>query len=71
MEGSTKDGGTATGLCGAIEVNEAQIRTHLSDIGRGMGEEQLNAVLEADADRLCGAGRYGRSEERGQTRAGT
>lgn len=71
MEGSTKDGGTATGLCGAIEVNEAQIRTHLSDIVRGTVEETLNAMLEADADRLCGAGRYERSEERRSTRAGS
>jgi putative transposase len=30
----------------------------------------LNALLEAEADRLCNAQRYERSEARGDTRAG-
>jgi transposase-like protein len=33
-------------------------------------EETLNALLDAEADRLCGAGRYERSEARKDTRAG-
>ncbi len=36
-----------------------------------MVEETLNAMLDAEADRLCGAGRYERSEGRQDTRAGS
>jgi hypothetical protein len=38
---------------------------------RGTVEETLNAMLDAEADRLCGAGRYERSEGRQDTRAGS
>ena len=34
-------------------------------------EETLNGLLEAEADRLCGAGRYERSPDRVDTRAGS
>jgi transposase-like protein len=37
---------------------------------RGTVEEALNAMLDAEADRLCGADRYQRSEARKDTRAG-
>jgi transposase-like protein len=37
---------------------------------RGTVEEALNAMLDAEADQLCGAGRYERSEARKDTRAG-
>jgi putative transposase len=42
-----------------IQIDEARIRDHLSEIVRGTVEETLNALLDAEADRLCGAGRYG------------
>lgn len=71
MEESKEAAVAATKLCGAIEVKEEQIRSHLSEIVRGTVEETLNAMLEADADRLCRAGRYERSEERASTRAGS
>jgi len=38
---------------------------------RGTVEETLNAMLDAEADRLCGADRYERSEGRKDTRAGS
>ena len=38
---------------------------------RSTVEETLNAMLDAEADRLCGAGRYERSEARQDTRAGS
>jgi len=38
---------------------------------RGTVEETLNAMLDAEADWLCGAGRYERSEARQDTRAGS
>jgi transposase-like protein len=34
-------------------------------------EEMLNALLEAEADRLCNAGRYERTEARRDMRAGS
>ena len=38
---------------------------------RGTVEETLNAMLDAEADQLCGAGRYERSQARQDTRAGS
>ena len=47
-----------------IQIDEARIRDHLGEIVRGTVEETLNAMLDAEADQLCGAGRYERSEAR-------
>lgn len=54
-----------------IQIDEARIRDHLGEMVRGTVEEALNAMLDAEADRLCGAGRYERSEGRKDTRAGS
>src|SRR6186713_3583526 len=54
-----------------IQIDEARIRDHLGEMVRGTVEETLNAMLDAEADRLCGAGRYVRSEARKDTRAGS
>ncbi|WP_233417318.1 IS256 family transposase [Halovulum marinum] len=54
-----------------IRIDEARIRDHLGEMVRGTVEEALNAMLDAEADRLCGAGRYERSEGRQDTRAGS
>ena len=53
-----------------IRIDEARIRDHLGEMVRGTVEEALNAMLDAEADRLCGADRYQRSEARKDTRAG-
>jgi putative transposase len=53
-----------------IQIDEARIRDHLGEMVRGTVEEALNAMLDAEADRLCGAGRYERSQGRQDTRAG-
>jgi transposase-like protein len=53
-----------------IHIDEARIRDHLGEMVRGTVEEALNAMLDAEADRLCGADRYQRSEARKDTRAG-
>ena len=39
-----------------IQIDEARIRDHLGEMVRGTVEETLNAMLDAEADRLCGAG---------------
>ena len=54
-----------------IQIDEARIRDHLGEMVRGTVVETLNALLDAEADRLCGAGRYERSEGRQDTRAGS
>ena len=41
-----------------IQIDEARIRDHLGEMVRGTVEETLNAMLDAEADRLCGAGCY-------------
>jgi len=53
-----------------IKIDEARIKDHLGEMVRGTVEETLNALLDAEADRLCGATRYERSEDRRDTRAG-
>ena len=58
------------GMGKVIQIDEARIRDHLGEMVRGTVEEALNAMLDAEADRLCGASRYERSEGRKDTRAG-
>ena len=58
-------------LNNVIRIDEARIKGHLGEMFRGTDEEALNAMLDAEADRLCGAGRYERSEGRQDTRAGS
>src|SRR5260370_12381398 len=66
---SEDDGLKAMGQ--VIQIDEARIRDHLGEMVRGTVEETLNAMLDAEADQLCGAGRYERSEARHDTRAGS
>jgi len=54
-----------------IEIDEARIRDHLGELVRGSVEDTLNALLEAEADQLCNAARYERTEARRDTRAGS
>ena len=54
-----------------IQIDEARIRDHLGEMVRGTVEETLNAMLDAEADRLCGAVRYERSKARQDARAGS
>jgi putative transposase len=54
-----------------IQIDEARIRDHLGEMVRVTVEETLNALLDAEADQLCGAGRYERSQARQDTRAGS
>ena len=54
-----------------IQIDEARIRDHLGEMVRGTVEEALNALLDAEADRLCNAQRYERSEARQDSRAGS
>jgi len=53
-----------------IQINEEQIKDHLGEMVRGTVEETLNAMLDKEADQQVGAGRYERTEDRKDTRAG-
>lgn len=54
-----------------IRIDEARIKDHLGEMVRGTVEEALNAMLDAEADALCGAAKYERNEGRKDTRAGS
>lgn len=66
--------GESAGLAGdlrkVVQIDDARLKAGLSELVRGTVEETLNALLEAEADELCGAKRYERSVERLDTRAG-
>jgi transposase-like protein len=64
-------GTTPDGLRDVIRIDEGQIRTHLDQVVRDTVEQTLNALLDAEADALCGARRYQRSPDRVDTRAGS
>src|SRR5438105_3577198 len=68
---------TPSPLKNVIKINDERIKSHLDRVVRGTVEETLNALLDAEADRLCNAQRHERSasgrdtHERGlQTKAG-
>jgi putative transposase len=66
--GEDKD---APGVGNVIRIDEERIKDHLGRIVRGTVEDTLNGLLDAEADRLCGATRYERTEARRDTRAGS
>ena len=53
-----------------IRIDEEQIRDHVEKVVRNSVEETLNGLLDAEADRLCRAKRYGRSPDRAETHRG-
>jgi transposase-like protein len=55
---------TAAALAGAIRADEKQLRGHIDEAVRTSVEETLNGLLDAEADRICGAQRYERSADR-------
>ena len=57
-------------LNNVITIDDERIKSHLERVMRGTVEETLNALLDAEADRLGNAQRYERSAARRDTRAG-
>jgi len=53
-----------------IKIDEAQVKNHLGNLVRKTVEETLNDMLNTEAQQLCNAKRYERSEERKDCRAG-
>jgi len=54
-----------------IHIDDAEVRGQLRELVRDSVEETLNGLLDAEADRICGAKRYERSADRVDTRAGS
>jgi putative transposase len=54
-----------------VQIDEGRIQAHLDGVVRSTVEEALNALLDAEADHLCGARKYERTEGRKDTRAGS
>ena len=53
-----------------VQLNTELIHSELRDLVKNSVEETLNAMLDAEADRLVNAERYARDEERQGYRAG-
>jgi len=64
----TPEGGSGQGRI--ISIDEQKVKDHLGEMVRESVEDTLNAMLEAEAEVLCGAARYERTAERKDTRAG-
>ena len=70
MQHSDKSAESDPDLGKIVSINEGRIKDHVDSIVRGTVEETLNALLDAEADQLCGARKYERTESRKDTRAG-
>lgn len=53
-----------------IQIDDAVIKNHLDQVVVSTVEQTLNALLDAEADQLCGARRYEHSPDRVDRRAG-
>jgi len=53
-----------------IQIDDAVIKNHLDQVVLSTVEQTLNALLDAEADQLCGARRYEHSPDRVDSRAG-
>lgn len=62
---------TAEGLKAALVIDTEKVRGHLDEVVRSTVEQTLNQLLDEEADRIAGAGKYERSTERKDTRAGS
>lgn len=70
MEAKSKEDAASSIVKNIVSIDEGKIQSHVNGIVRSTVEETLNGLLDAEADRLCGAGKYERSEGRKDTRAG-
>ncbi|MFO0875245.1 MAG: IS256 family transposase [Phycisphaerales bacterium] len=58
-------------LRSAVLIDTDKVRSHVDEVVRSTVEQTLNSMLDAEADRICQAGRYERSADRADTRAGS
>ncbi len=69
MNEDSMDSGEAQ-VSNVIKIDEGQVRGHLDRIVRSTVEQTINDMLDAEADRLVGADRYQRSQQRQDYRSG-
>jgi len=55
-----------TKALGALRVDEMKLRRHVHEVVRLSVEGTLNALLDAEADKMCGTQRYERSPRQGR-----
>ena len=60
---------TEKAISRALKIDEKEIQDHIDDLVRQSVEDTLNALLNAEADAICNAGRYQRTPDRLDTRA--
>jgi putative transposase len=60
-----------TKLSQVIQIDEGKIQAYLREVVRSTVEKTLSALLDAEADRLCRAERYERTDAPQDTRAGS
>ena len=71
MEAAAVNGGMKAVPGPVVQIDDRHIQAHLDEVVRSTVEETLNALLDAEADRLCGARKYERTEGRKDPRAGS
>jgi transposase-like protein len=71
MEPTEATGNESKALGSVVQIDEGKIQAHLDQVVRATVEETLNALLDAEADQLCGARKYERTEGRQDMRAGS
>ena len=63
MEAGVEAGSGARPPLGpVVQIDEGRIQAHLDEVVRATVEETLNGLLDAEADHLCGARKYERTE---------
>ncbi len=62
--------GSSRGMEQAFRIDEAKVRSHVDQVVVQSVEETLNGLLNAEAEALCQARRYERTDVRRDTRAG-
>lgn len=70
MADHSMDSGKQTSVSDVVQIDEERIKGHLDQSVRGTVEETLNNLLDAETNRLVGAERYARTDERCDYRSG-
>ena len=57
-------------ISNVIQIDEERVKGHLDRVVRSTVEQTINDLLDAEADRLVGADRYARTDQRRDYRSG-
>lgn len=70
MSAKSKEDEMSSAVKNIVSIDEGKIQSHVNGVVRSTVEETLNGLLDAEADRLCGASKYERTDSRKDSRAG-